>query len=59
MSGGLFTLSIHIRPKGEFLAWGVFAGLAFVGWIASLFICGDGLESKDWHKIDADDDEEQ
>ncbi|RDA93275.1 hypothetical protein CP533_2060 [Ophiocordyceps camponoti-saundersi (nom. inval.)] len=52
VSGGLFSLSIDVRPKGEALAWSVFGGLALVGWIGSLFICGDGLESEDWDSED-------
>ncbi|PNY23761.1 membrane protein [Tolypocladium capitatum] len=48
VSGGLFTLSIGVRPKGEALAWSVFGGLALVGWVGSLFIRGTGLESEDW-----------
>ncbi|KAI9903444.1 hypothetical protein N3K66_002796 [Trichothecium roseum] len=59
VSGGLFTLSINIRPKGEALAWSIFGGLAFMGWLASLFVRGDGLESDDWigaEDHDGDDD---
>ncbi|POR37649.1 Putative membrane protein, partial [Tolypocladium paradoxum] len=55
VSGGLFTLSINVRPKGEALAWSVFGGLALVGWVGSLFICGTGLESEDWEDSDSDD----
>ncbi|KND89231.1 putative membrane protein [Tolypocladium ophioglossoides CBS 100239] len=53
VSGGLFTLSINVRPKGEALAWSVFGGLALVGWVGSLFICGTGLESEDWEESDS------
>ncbi|PHH85543.1 hypothetical protein CDD83_276 [Cordyceps sp. RAO-2017] len=48
VSGGLFTLSINVRPKGEALAWSVFGGLALLGWLGSMFIRGNGLESEDW-----------
>ncbi|OAQ59869.1 MFS general substrate transporter-like protein [Pochonia chlamydosporia 170] len=48
VSGGLFTLSVNIRPKGEALAWSLFGGLALLGWCVSMFIRGDGLESEDW-----------
>ncbi|KAH0593766.1 hypothetical protein MHUMG1_08517 [Metarhizium humberi] len=54
VSGGLFTLSVNIRPKGEALAWSLFGGLALVGWGVSMFIRGEGLESEDW----SDDDDE-
>ncbi|KAF4592112.1 MFS transporter [Ophiocordyceps camponoti-floridani] len=55
VSGGLFSLSLDVRPKGEALAWSVFGGLALAGWICSLFIRGDGLESED---LDGDDESE-
>jgi hypothetical protein len=48
LSGGLFTLSTRVEPKGELLAWGVFGGVTLMGWLGSLFIRGDGLESADW-----------
>lgn len=48
MSGGLFTLAVDVHPKGEALAWGVFAGIAFVGWLGTLFIRNRGLESAEW-----------
>lgn len=54
VSGGLFTLSMGIHPKGEALAWTLFGGLALVGWIASMFIRGEGLESDDWQGDDDD-----
>ncbi|KAG6038756.1 hypothetical protein E4U41_003733 [Claviceps citrina] len=56
VSGGLFTLSIDIRPKGEALPWSLFGGLTLLGWCLSLFIRGAGLESEDWHE---DSDEER
>src|SRR5205809_128778 len=59
LSGGLFTLSTRVRPKGEVLAWGLFAGVALVGWLGTLLIRGKGLESADWMGIDSDDDESQ
>ncbi|RBA11764.1 hypothetical protein FPRO05_14246 [Fusarium proliferatum] len=46
--GGLFSLSINIQLKGEALAWSIFGGLAIWGWVSSLFIRRDGLESDDW-----------
>ncbi|KAH8886325.1 MFS general substrate transporter [Thozetella sp. PMI_491] len=48
LSGAVFTLSEQIRPKGEALAWGLFAGIALVGWVGTLSIRGAGLESSDW-----------
>ncbi|KAI5922359.1 major facilitator superfamily domain-containing protein [Camillea tinctor] len=55
LSGGLFTLSTHVEPKGELLAWGVFAGFALLGWVGSYAIHGAGLESTD----DGYEDEEE
>jgi hypothetical protein len=48
LSGGLFTLSTRLEPKGEALAWGLFAGISLLGWLGTLMIRGDGLESADW-----------
>lgn len=47
LSGGLFTLATGVEPKGEALAWGVFAGVALFGWLGTLPIRADGLESVD------------
>ncbi|KAH8811631.1 major facilitator superfamily domain-containing protein [Xylogone sp. PMI_703] len=60
LSGGLFTLATTVRPKGEALAWGVFGGIAFLGWIASFGIRGQSLESADWDEEEgtADEDDE-
>jgi hypothetical protein len=58
-SGGLFTLSAYIRPKGEALAWSIFGGLALVGWLGSLFIHGEHLESDDWVGNEEDEDDEE
>lgn len=54
-SGGLFTLSTRVRPKGEALAWGVFAGVTLLGWVGSFAIRGSGLESAEWEDSDSDD----
>lgn len=59
VSGGLFTLSTRIHPKGEALAWTIFGGLAFFGWVGSLFIRRAGLESDDWLGTDSDHDEQE
>ncbi|KAL6872528.1 major facilitator superfamily domain-containing protein [Trichoderma longibrachiatum] len=56
-SGGLFTVSMKIRPKGEALAWSIFGGLALLGCIGSLFIRRDGLESDDWYGGEEEEDE--
>ncbi len=48
LSGGLFSLATNVRPKGEALAWGVFGGIAFIGWLGSFGIRGESLESAEW-----------
>lgn len=47
-SGGLFTLSMRVQPKGELLAWGLFGGVALIGWVWTMFIRGGKLESDDY-----------
>ncbi|KAL2192762.1 MFS general substrate transporter-like protein [Corynascus similis CBS 632.67] len=56
LSGGLFTLSTRVRPKGEALAWGLFAGVALFGWLGSFAIRNKGLESADWANDEDSDD---
>ena len=56
-------MATRVRPKGKALAWGVFGGIAFLGWIASFGIRGEGLESAEWDEEngsveDEGDDEE-
>lgn len=59
LSGGLFTLASQVRPRGELLAWGIFGGIALLGWFGSLTIRGEGLESSDWVGEDEGEDEAQ
>jgi cyanate permease len=40
VSGGLFTASTGFGKNGEFLAWGVFAGIAAVGFALSFGLHG-------------------
>ncbi|KAI6717183.1 hypothetical protein B2J93_5482 [Marssonina coronariae] len=48
LSGGLFSIATRVHPKGEALAWGVFGGIAFLGFVASFGIRGVRLESQEW-----------
>ena len=59
LSGGLFTLATHVQPKGELLAWGVFGGIAVLGFFGTLAIRRAGLESDDWVGAQDTDEEEQ
>ncbi|RDL36558.1 MFS general substrate transporter [Venustampulla echinocandica] len=59
LSGGLFTLSTRVQPKGEALAWGVFGGIAFLGWIASFGIKGERLEDTEFDDGNRSSDDEE
>jgi hypothetical protein len=59
LSGGLFSIATRVRPKGEVLAWGVFGGIAFLGFIASWGIRGERLESAEWDEEHGSDDEDE
>lgn len=52
---------MRIKPKGELLAWGLFGGIALVGWVCTMFIRGGKLESDDYvgdgEESDGEDDE--
>ncbi|KAL8947225.1 MAG: hypothetical protein Q9222_006473 [Ikaeria aurantiellina] len=59
LSGALFSLATKIRPKGEALAFGVFGGVTFVGFLLSFGIRGEGLEAEGFsdQEDDGDDDD--
>jgi hypothetical protein len=59
LSGALFTVSARVQPKGEALAWGLFAGVALVGWVGTFFIRRQGLESADWEGDDGQGTDEE
>jgi len=48
IAGALFSYSTHVKPKGEALAFGIFGGIALVGFLLSFGIRGTGLEGGDW-----------
>ena len=54
LSGGLFTIATKVKPKGEALAFGLFGGVAFLGFLLSFGIRSPDLEADGW---DEDDDE--
>ncbi|KAJ5342849.1 hypothetical protein N7541_011973 [Penicillium brevicompactum] len=54
LSGGLFSLTAKIQPKGEALAFGVFGAVSFIGFIMSFGIRGRSLEAEGWGE-DSDD----
>lgn len=57
ISGALFTAATHVQPKGEALAFGIFGGISFVGFLMSFGIRNPELESDDWGE-EHDSDEE-
>jgi hypothetical protein len=57
LSGGLFSLSSKIQ-KGEVLTFGVFAAVAFVGFVLSFGIRSSTLEAAGWSS-DEDEDEDE
>ncbi|KAF2639186.1 MFS general substrate transporter [Massarina eburnea CBS 473.64] len=59
VSGALFTAATTIKPKGEALAFGVFAGISFIGFLMSFGIRGEGLESDEWSDDEDETDEEE
>ncbi|PQE32813.1 mfs transporter protein [Rutstroemia sp. NJR-2017a WRK4] len=58
VSGGLFSLGTRVGSgNGELLAWGVFGGVAFVGFLGSWGIRGEQLESVEWSDEEEGDEE--
>lgn len=58
LSGGLFSLATNVQPKGEALAFGVFGGIALIGFIMSFGIRGENLEDEEWDVEGSDNDED-
>ncbi|KAI9697410.1 MAG: hypothetical protein M1836_004688 [Candelina mexicana] len=58
ISGGLFSVATHVHPKGEALAWGVFGGVAFIGFLLSFGIRGEGLEADGWDEGEGSEEDE-
>lgn len=57
ISGALFSAATHVQPKGEALAFGVFGGVAFLGFLMSFGIRGADLESDDWDENSGDEED--
>ena len=58
LSGGLFSIATHTRLKGEALAFGAFGGVAFIGFLMSLGIRGEGLEAEGWDEGEGSEDDD-
>ena len=48
ISGSLFSAATHVKPKGEALAFGIFGGISFIGFLLSFGIRGENLEAEGW-----------
>ncbi|KAI4926447.1 hypothetical protein J4E85_006740 [Alternaria conjuncta] len=59
VSGSLFTAATKLKPKGEALPFGIFAGIALLGFLLSFGIRGDGLEAEGWSEDDTEDEDEE
>ena len=59
MSGGLFTIATKVQPKGEALAFGVFGGVALVGFLLSFGIRSPSLEAEGWESGSEDDESDK
>ncbi|KIW09313.1 uncharacterized protein PV09_00228 [Verruconis gallopava] len=58
ISGGIFSAATKIRPKGEALAFGLFGGIAFAGFILSFGIKSAKLEAETDAEDEGGDEEE-
>ncbi|EEP78717.1 conserved hypothetical protein [Uncinocarpus reesii 1704] len=59
LSGSLFSIAMKVKPKGEALAFGVFGGIAFLGFLLSFGIRSRNLEAEGWREpSDGDDDDD-
>ena len=58
LAGGLFSLATHVHPKGEALAFGVFGGVTFIGFLTSFGIRDRRLEAEDWDEEGVSQEEE-
>ncbi|KAF2177232.1 MFS general substrate transporter [Zopfia rhizophila CBS 207.26] len=59
ISGSLFTASTRFNPKGEAIAFGIFAGVTSLGFLLSFGIRGEGLEAEGWSSEEEHEDEEE
>ncbi|KAF2764206.1 MFS transporter-like protein [Teratosphaeria nubilosa] len=57
ISGSLFSAAVNVEPKGEALAFGIFAAISFVGFLMSFGIRGATLEAEGWDEPSGDEEE--
>ncbi|EMC94625.1 hypothetical protein BAUCODRAFT_73918 [Baudoinia panamericana UAMH 10762] len=58
ISGSLFSAATRVQPKGEALAFGIFGGIAFLGFLLAFGIRGASLEGEGWVEHDEEEGEE-
>lgn len=49
---------MHVRPKGEVLAFGVFGAIALIGFMMSFGIRDESLEAEGWDEEEASNNDE-
>ena len=59
ISGSLFTAATKVQPKGEALAFGIFGGISFLGFLLSFGIRGADLEADGWNEGESDEEERE
>lgn len=57
ISGSLFTAATRVKPKGEALAFGVFGGISFLGFLLSFGIRSADLEAEGFDESENDEEE--
>jgi hypothetical protein len=55
----LFSAATRIKPKGEALPFGLFGGIALLGFFLSFGIRDEALEAEDWEERGAENDRER
>jgi hypothetical protein len=59
VSGSLFSAATKIQPKGEALPFGLFGGVALLGFFLSFGIRNEDLEAEDWEERGTESDRER
>jgi hypothetical protein len=57
ISGSLFSAATHVNPKGEALAFGIYGGISFIGFLLSFGIRGESLEAEGWDEEEGSEDQ--
>ncbi|EMF16889.1 MFS general substrate transporter [Sphaerulina musiva SO2202] len=58
ISGALFTAATHVQPKGEAMAFGIFGGISFIGFLMSWGIRSAKLEAEGWDESTSDEEDD-